>query len=163
MALVMAALASLGVASKLGQGLGRINQLELQADNLKKQQDITERLGQVELGIFWRRAETMRGAIPASAAFAGVRVNTGSAFEALVEQARNDATEAMQIDNAYKTQIYGLQQQRQQAKFGRKMAIRQLPFDLVGGGLSGAAAGMQFQGGGATASAGSAPATGGAQ
>ena len=137
----MAVLAAYGAYTGYLDNKNQQNQLALQQKNLHAQEKITKELGVFEFGIFMRRAEFLRGAIPAAAAGAGVRADSGSAFEVLMEQARNDASEGLQIQQARTLQAYGLGQQRQQAKFQQKVTKRQLPLDIIGGAMQGASAG----------------------
>lgn len=130
------ALAGFGGFMGAVQNRSKYQALVQQEQNLRQQARITKELGQFELYLFQRRAENERGAIPAVAAFSGFRTFEGSAFEVLMEQAREDATTAVQMRTARGLQAHGFETQARQARFAQTMLDRQLPLDMIGGALS---------------------------
>lgn len=149
MAWVLAAvLGTVGAVDAGSRTWGRMKQLEEYEKNLKLKATVTDRLGDLETHVFMRKAAEMRGGIPAAAAASGVRVGAGSAFEVLVEQARNDASEAGQIKTARLLQAYGIREEARLVDHQHKMLSRQIHLDMFGGFMKGASAGGGFGGGG---------------
>lgn len=147
-AALSAFLGTVGAVDAGSRTWGRVKQLEETEKYLKLQATVTDRLGALEVHVFKRKAEEMRGSIPAGAARAGVRADSGSAFEVLVEQARNDTSEANQLKTARLLQSYGLREQARMVAHQHKMLSRQIHLDMFGGFMKGASAGGGFSGGG---------------
>lgn len=84
-----------------------------------------------------RRSQRFRiGAIVAGYGAAGVRVDTGSPVEVVMEQARVDASERLGVRIQRSIQARQLQGQAALAGFQRRILQRNTPFDAIGRGLS---------------------------
>jgi hypothetical protein len=125
-----------GIGSAFQRGQNRIAELQQQEALLNQQATFARQIGQLEIAIFDDRAKFLRGRIPAAAAKSGVRAFEGSAFEALLAQARTDAAERAQVQTGRELEALGFQQQAGAAGFSKKIARRQLPLDIIGSGFS---------------------------
>ena len=154
-AALSAFLGAVGATDAGSRTWGRMKQLEETEKRLKLSATVTESLGALETHVFQRRAAYARGGIPAAAAASGVRAGVGSAFDVLIEQARNDASEAGQIKTSRLLQAYGLREEARMADHQHKMLSRQIHLDMFGGFMKGASGGGGFGGDGAGAGGGS--------
>lgn len=137
--LVAGLMAGFGMFSASVESSGRIKALKAQEAALRQTAELQRSIGQFEVRLFNRQAKARRGAITALAGKSGVRTTEGSALEAVLTQAREDATGALQIKANREIQFYQLQNQADQTRFAHKLEKTNLPFKAIGRGLSMAA------------------------
>lgn len=136
----------LGVAGTIADTVGKRRLLGATAAALELQARLAAQAGQLEIKIFRRAAQFRRGGIVAAAAASGVRVGSGSAFDVLLEQARNDGTQILQMKNARAMQIWDLRARAKIARFQRSALLKQMPLTIAGQLFTGGAQYLQTQG-----------------
>jgi hypothetical protein len=143
------ALASIGAFKGAADGLATIRGLRSQELNSLQSAKITRELGKLEVSLFRRQAKSELGQFFVDYAAAGVVVDAGTPMDALMNQARNDASAEIQMTNARELQAYGFEQEAANAAHARKTSKRQMPFDILGGAMSMGSAGLSGGGGNA--------------
>lgn len=133
-----------GAMFKMNQNLNEQQQLKVEIGNLRIRKELSQKLMQFEIRQFMRGAIHRRGAIVAGGAAQGVRTDTGSAYETLMTQVREDTSQAIGIKLGRQMEIFETDTNVALTEYALRMKERTLIPDMMAGAAQGASMGMSF-------------------